>query len=70
MSLARLAAGASHREALAAVEDAGWDQLGTGDWSRVFRSPDDTRAARVCPFDPGYLLHARACTERPGNPFF
>lgn len=54
-------------EARALLEAAGWREIGVGDWSWVLADPDGTLAARVTPFDPAYLMHARACLAGPPN---
>lgn len=60
-------ADASADQARGLLEDAGWRQIGLGDWSWVLADPTDTLAARVTPFDPAYRLHAQACLEGPPN---
>ena len=59
-----------HRSARAKLEAAGWTWLAHGDWAHVYASPDGTRAARVCAFDPGYALHVRTCLAHPEAPWF
>ena len=54
-------------EACARLEADGWRQVGAGDWSWVFADPDDVRAVRVTPFDPGYRMFAEACLAGPAN---
>ena len=49
------------------MRDAGWTELGTGDWSWVLGDPAASWAVRITPFDPAYLLHAQACLEGPPN---
>ena len=72
----RLGADADHRVAARALEEAGWQPCGTGDWAFVFRSPSGTRAERLSPFDPcgpyTALLprssgHPRGAAPRPGT---
>lgn len=53
--------------ALAALALAGWQRIGTGDWSWVLEDPSGGLAARVTPFDPAYRLHAEACLAGPPN---
>ncbi|WP_433618814.1 hypothetical protein ACQP2P_22255 [Dactylosporangium sp. CA-139114] len=43
---------ADHRDAEAALLEAGWTPCGAGDWAIALRSPDGTAAARISPFDP------------------
>lgn len=50
-----------------ALQDAGWSEIGVGDWSWVYADPTDSLAARVTPFDPAYHLHAEACRTGPPN---
>ena len=59
----RLGADADHRVAARALEEAGWQPCGTGDWAFVFRSPSGTRAARLSPFDPCAPYTARFYRE-------
>lgn len=49
------------------LERLGWRQIARGDWSWVLVDLQGARAARVTPFDPAYLMHARACLEGPPN---
>lgn len=58
---------ATAAEARALLEAAGWREIGVGDWSWVLADPGGTLAARVTPFDPAYLMHARACLDGPPN---
>ena len=51
---------ASVAEAQAALADAGWREVGVGDWSWVMADPEDRVAIRLTPFDPAYRLHAEA----------
>src|SRR5262249_38079182 len=44
---------------------AGWTHLAKGDWSWVLLAPDETRVARVSPWDAAYLLHAERCLRHP-----
>nr|BFE57786.1 hypothetical protein GCM10020063_023120 [Dactylosporangium thailandense] len=43
---------ADHRDAEAALLEAGWTPCGAGDWAIALRAPDGTAAARISPFDP------------------
>jgi hypothetical protein len=58
---------ASAPDARAALEAAQWRQVGAGDWAWVMADPGDTWAARVTPFDPGYLAFARDCLTGEAN---
>ena len=55
------------REAVSAVEGAGWPLIGTGDWAWVYGEARERLAWRVSPFDPAYDYFASVCTENP-NP--
>jgi hypothetical protein len=46
---------------------AGWRQVGAGDWAWVLADPEDALAARITPFDPGYLIFAEDCLAGPPN---
>jgi hypothetical protein len=54
-------------DARACLAQAGWLEVGTGDWSWTFAEPGGLLAARVTPFDPAYRLHAQACLDGPPN---
>jgi hypothetical protein len=54
-------------EACQLLKQAGWRQVGAGDWSWVFADPSDAWAIRVTPFDPGYRMFADACLGGPAN---
>lgn len=58
---------ASVAEAQAALADAGWREVGVGDWSWVMADPEDRVAIRLTPFDPAYRLHAEAILAGPPN---
>jgi hypothetical protein len=47
----------------------GWQLAARGDWAWVYRSPDGSRAARLCPYDPAHRLHLRYCQRYAGNPY-
>jgi hypothetical protein len=53
------------QQAEALLEQAGWRQVGAGDWSRVLADPSDAWAARITPFDPAYRPYADACLSGP-----
>ena len=57
----------SAAEACARLAEAGWRQVGAGDWSWAFADPGDRYAARVTPFDPGYRMFAQDCLDGPAN---
>lgn len=59
----------SATEACARLAEAGWRQVGAGDWSWVFADPGDACAIRVTPFDPGYRMFADDCVAGPANPW-
>ena len=48
-------------------EQAGWSQIGVGDWSWVLADASRAWAARVTPFDPAYRMHAEACISGRPN---
>jgi hypothetical protein len=48
-------------------EQAGWLQIGVGDWSWVLADSGGGWAARVTPFDPAYRMHAESCLGGPPN---
>jgi hypothetical protein len=50
--LDRLQADADHALTERALEGAGWEHCGVGDWAVVLASPSGDLAARVSPFDP------------------
>ena len=60
--------GATHREAAGRLLAAGWDVCGIGDWAVVWRSPDGSRVARVCAFEPAYEVFVRLCRDLTGHP--
>ncbi|MEU6136573.1 hypothetical protein [Nocardioides sp. NPDC047086] len=43
---------ADHKDAEAALLDAGWVRCGAGDWAIALSSPNGRAAARISPFDP------------------
>lgn len=43
---------ADHKDAEAALLEAGWRRCGAGDWAVALSSPDGRAAARISPFDP------------------
>jgi hypothetical protein len=47
----------------------GWQLAARGDWAWVYRSPDGTVAARLCPYDPAHRLYLRYCQRYAGNPY-
>lgn len=51
-ALAVIAIDADHRDAEAALRDAGWTWIGAGDWANVLLAPDGECVARISPFDP------------------
>ncbi|MFE6650402.1 hypothetical protein ACFVJS_27870, partial [Nocardioides sp. NPDC057772] len=51
-SLALVPPDADHKDAEAALLDAGWMRCGAGDWAIALRSPGRRVAARISPFDP------------------
>lgn len=61
--------GGTAGEACEALRDAGWREVGRGDWCWVFSDPADEVAARVTPWDRAYRLHVDICRRHPGNPF-
>ena len=67
IGLPALTADTSAAEACARLVDAGWRQVGAGDWSWAFADPGDHWAVRVTPFDPGYRMFARDCIDGPAN---
>jgi hypothetical protein len=67
MNRVPLGSNVSAAQACTLLEQAGWRQVGAGDWSWVFADPSDEWAARVTPFDPGYKMFARACMGGPAN---
>lgn len=62
-----LSPGLSAAEACGRFATAGWRAVGAGDWSWAFADPDDSLAAQVTPFDPGYIRFARDCRDGPAN---
>lgn len=60
--------GLTHREAAGRLLAAGWDVCGVGDWAVVWRSPDGSRVARVCAFEPAYGIFVRLCRNLDGHP--
>lgn len=60
--------GLTHREAAGRLLAAGWDVCGVGDWAVVWRSPDGSRVARVCAFEPAYEVFVRLCRNLNGHP--
>ena len=50
--LAALGEHPNHRMVEAALRATGWTTVAAGDWAIALRSPDDTVAARISPFDP------------------
>jgi hypothetical protein len=60
--------GATHREAAGRLLAAGWDVCGVGDWAVVWRSPDGSRVARVCAFEPAFGFFVRLCRNLAGHP--
>lgn len=58
---------ASAAQAIELLSAAGWREVGIGDWSWVLADSEDRLAARVTPFDPAYLLHAKAALEGKPN---
>ena len=58
---------ASAAEARALLEAAGWRLVGAGDWSWALADPSGAWAARITPFDPGYLMFARDCLSGAPN---
>jgi hypothetical protein len=60
--------GATHREAAGRLLAAGWDVCGVGDWAVVWRSPDGSRVARVCAFEPAYGVFTDLCRNLNGHP--
>ncbi|SKC41414.1 hypothetical protein [Krasilnikoviella flava] len=67
--LPTLAPDTTAAEARAALDEAGWREVGTGDWAWVLASPDDRLAARVTPFDPAFRMFADSCLTGRPNPF-
>lgn len=65
--LPKIASDATAAQACARLEAAGWVQVGAGDWSWAFADPSNAWAARLTPFDPGYLMFAAACLSGPVN---
>ncbi|HYD46023.1 MAG TPA: hypothetical protein VEA79_12230 [Phenylobacterium sp.] len=61
--------GATAGEACEALREAGWREVGRGDWCWVFADPSDETAARVTPWDRAYRLHVKTCLAHAGNPF-
>ena len=58
---------ATAKQARERFEQAGWSQIGVGDWSWVLADAGGAWAARVTPFDPAYRMHAEACIRGPPN---
>lgn len=61
--------GGSAQDACEALREAGWREVGQGDWCWVFADPADRLAARVTPWDRAYRLHVEICRKHAGNPF-
>jgi hypothetical protein len=49
------------------LSDAGWREVGVGDWSWALADPDDNLVARITPFDPAYRMFAEDCLYGPAN---
>jgi len=61
-------AGLHHRQVAGRLLAAGWDVCGLGDWATVWRSPDGSQVARVCPFEPAYGVFVELCRTLTGHP--
>lgn len=61
--------GGTASEACDTLREAGWREVGRGDWCWVFADPADEVAARVTPWDRAYRLHVEICRRHPANPF-
>lgn len=61
--------GGTAGEACEALREAGWREVGRGDWCWVFADPAGEVAARVTPWDRAYRLHVEICRRHAGNPF-
>ena len=68
-ALPAIRAQGSAGEACEALREAGWREIGRGDWCWVFADPADRIAARVTPWDRAYRLHVETCRKHAGNPF-
>ena len=68
-ALPQIRQGGTASEACGALSDAGWREVGRGDWCWVFADPADEIAARVTPWDRAYRLHVKTCLAHAGNPF-
>lgn len=62
------AADLSHRVVMARLVADGWGVCGVGDWASAWRSPDGSRVARVCPFEPAYGVFTALCRTLPEHP--
>ncbi|WP_143014766.1 hypothetical protein [Glycomyces harbinensis] len=59
--------GLNHRAAAGRLPAAGWDVCGIGDWAVVWKSPDGSRVARVCAFEPAYGVFVELCRGLAGH---
>jgi hypothetical protein len=57
----------THRVLASRLLNTGWTICGAGDWAMVWRSPDGTQAARVCPFELAYETYVVLCRNLAGN---
>lgn len=69
MKLPDLTLAADVNAAIARLDQAGWVEIGRGDWSWVYAAPAGDVAVRLSPWDPAYALHVRLCIDNPGNPY-
>jgi hypothetical protein len=56
-----------HRLARGHLERLSWTMCGQGDWAYAYRSPSGRLAARVSPFEPGYMYFVDLCERCKGN---
>lgn len=58
----------TRKDARTVLYDAGWDFVGGGSFSSVWRSPDQTRVVKVTKPDPGGEATLRVALKHPDNP--
>lgn len=66
-SLPAAPAESTAEQACETFRQAGWSQIGVGDWSWVLGDQSGTWAARITPFDPAYRIFADDCLSGPAN---
>jgi len=69
LDLARLLRHGDFFEAIRTLEDAGYVEIGRGDWSRTFRRGDSPEVVRLTPYDPAFRLFAEAQLADPVDGF-